>query len=284
MGRLDDIQTAAKRYAQRAEAMRKEHGSVDAAYVVADRDSEIGGGLMAGALAYRLFIWLLPFALVVVGGIGVASQVASDSTTAAARSLGLTGIVSHSVAEAAHGSSRWYAIVIGIPILLWATRSLLKALVVLHRLVWGDPRRAVPKPTLWDTARLLVFLTAYFAIRELARWVGVWTGSVVLRMLTGLILVFLWWLLLSMRLPHRDARWRDLVPGALIMAVGLELIADVGTYFIAPRVASSQSTYGALGVAATLLFGLYILSRLVVAAAVVNATVRERRLERDRAD
>ena len=71
------------------------------------------------------------------------------------------------------------------------------------------------------------------------------------------------------------------MPGAIVMAVGLELISDVGIYFIAPRAASSQSTYGALGIAATLLFGLYLLSRLVVASAVINATVWERRTARE---
>jgi membrane protein len=280
MGRIDDLQAAAKRYAERAEAMRKDHGSLDAAYVIADRDSEVGGGLMAGALAYRLFVWLLPFALVVVGGIGVAADVSSESTSGAAKSLGLSGIASHSVADASRSSSRFYAIAIGIPVLVWASRGLLKALVVVHRLVWGDPRRTVPKPTLWDTARFVGFLIAYFGIRELARWVGLWTDSWALRMLTGLVGVCLWWVLVSMRLPHRDARWRDLVPGALLMAAGLELLADVGTYLISPRIETSQSTYGALGIAATLLFGLYLVSRLVVASAVVNASVREQRLGR----
>jgi len=279
MSRIADLQAAAKRYAERAEAMRRDHGSVDTAYVIADRDSEIGGGLMAGALAYRLFIWLLPFALVVVGGIGIAADVSTDSTSTATRSLGLSGIVSHSVADASRSSSRWYAIAIGVPVLLWATRGLLKALVVVHRLVWGDPRRTVPKPTLWDTVRFLGFLAVYFAIREVARWVGIWTGSVALRVLVGLAGMAVWWVLISLRLPHRDARWQDLVPGALIMAAGLELISDVGTYLIAPRIEASQSTYGALGIAATLLFGLFLICRLVVAATVVNATVRERRLD-----
>ncbi len=67
------------------------------------------------------------------------------------------------------------------------------------------------------------------------------------------------------------------MPGALLMAVGLELLSSIGTFFIAPRVESSQRTYGALGLAAALLFGLYLISRLVVASAVLNATVWERR-------
>jgi uncharacterized BrkB/YihY/UPF0761 family membrane protein len=276
MGRTDEIRLRAKHYAERAEALRAGHGSVDTVYVIADRDSEVGGGLMAGALAYRIFIWLLPFALVVVAGIGIASS-ASESPESAAKSLGLQGIVASSVAQAARGSSRWYALLIGVPILLWATRSLLKALVVVHRLVWGDLRRAVPKPTAGATLRFLVLLVGYFAIFELARAVQSWTGSVTLRILVGLLGIFAWWLVLSSRLPHRDAAWRELLPGAAMMAVGLELIASVGTFLIAPRIESSQSTYGALGVAATLLFGLYLISRLVVASAVVNVTVWERR-------
>jgi uncharacterized BrkB/YihY/UPF0761 family membrane protein len=66
------------------------------------------------------------------------------------------------------------------------------------------------------------------------------------------------------------------VPGAIILAVGLQLISIVVTYLIEPRVANSQSTYGALGVAATLLFGLYLISRLVIASAIVNLAIWDR--------
>jgi len=114
-------------------------------------------------------------------------------------------------------------------------------------------------------------------IRETARWAGSSTESFALSSLVGLTGVFAWWLLVSWRLPHGEAPWHALVPGAIVMAIGLELIAIAGAYLIAPRVESSQSTYGALGVAATLLFGLYILSRLIVASAVLNATLWERR-------
>ncbi|MGZ4379885.1 MAG: YhjD/YihY/BrkB family envelope integrity protein [Gaiellaceae bacterium] len=276
MGRAEEMKARARRYAERAEAMRAEHGSVDAVYVIADRDSEVGGGLMAGALAYRIFIWLLPFSLVVVAGIGIAAST-SETPESAARSLGLQGVVASSVAQAARGSSRWYALLIGIPILLWATRALLKAIVVVHRLVWGDLRRTVPRPTVGATFLFLAMLVAYFAIFELARAVGSWTGSVALRLLVTFLGLVGWWLVLSMRLPHRGVPWSALVPGALVMAIGLELLTSIGTFLIAPRVESSQRAYGALGIAAALLFGLYLISRLVVASAVVNVTVWERR-------
>jgi hypothetical protein len=40
---------------------------------------------------------------------------------------------------------------------------------------------------------------------------------------------------------------------------------------------SKQGTYGAIGLAAAILLGLYFITRLVVATAVVNATLWERR-------
>jgi uncharacterized BrkB/YihY/UPF0761 family membrane protein len=241
------------------------------------RDGDVGGGIMAGSLAYRLFISLLPFSLVVIGGIGIGADAVSESPASAARSLGLRGLVSSSVAEAAQASSRWYAIAIGIPILLWATRGLLRAVVVVHRLVWSEPRSHAPKTTVGAMVRFLVLLLGYFLVRELAVHVLAWSGSLALRTVVGLAGTFVWWMFVSARLPHGGATWRALVPGAIVVAVGLELISALGSYLIATRVDSSQSAYGVLGVAAGLLFGLYLVSRLIVASAIVNATVWERR-------
>jgi uncharacterized BrkB/YihY/UPF0761 family membrane protein len=271
------IRARTKRAAERAEALRAGHGSVDAVYTIVDRDGEVGGGIMAGSLAYRIYIWLLPFTLVVIGGIGITSQATSESPESAAKSLGLRGLVSNSVAEAAQGSSRWYALLIGVPVLVWATRNLLRALVVVHRLVWGDPRRAAPKATVGATARLLVLLVAYFAVQEVARPIAAWSGTWALGPLIACLGSVGVWLLISLRLPHSDAPWRALLPGAIVVAVGLQLISIGVTYLIEPRVASSESTYGALGVAATLLFGLYLISRLVVASAIVNLAIWDRR-------
>ena len=81
---------------------------------------------------------------------------------------------------------------------------------------------------------------------------------------------------MSLRLPHGEASWRDLVPGALLFAVGVEGVHLVTAYFIAPQAADKQGTYGALGIAASLLLGLFLISRLVIAAAVTNATLWKR--------
>ena len=84
-------------------------------------------------------------------------------------------------------------------------------------------------------------------------------------------------LLASMQLPHRDADWTALVPGALLFGIGAEALHAVAVFFIGPYSLEKQGTYGALGLAAVLLLGLYFLGRLIVFCAVVNATLWERR-------
>jgi len=71
------IRTDGQRLAERAEHERARHQSVDAVFDMVDRDAEVGGGIISAALAYRLFIWLLPLTLVVVAGLGIAADASS---------------------------------------------------------------------------------------------------------------------------------------------------------------------------------------------------------------
>lgn len=246
-------------------------------FEMVDHDAEVGGSIMAGALAYRLFIWLLPLALVAVAGLGIASSAASRSPESAARSAGLAGLVSSSVAAAADSPARWYALLIGIPILIYATRSLLRALVVTHRLIWMDLRGTAPKPTIGATLRLLGALVGFFVISALASAARAWSpGSGVLVILLIPLPFAALWLLVSVRLPHRTARWQALIPGAIAFGVGVQLLNVVIAYVIAPQAASKQGTYGSLGMAAALLLGLFLISRLVTATAVLNAILWNR--------
>jgi len=267
--------------AERADAERSRHASVDAVFEMVDRDLEVGGGIIAGALAYRLFIWLLPAALVAVAGLGIAADAAEESPKRAAESMGLSGLVTNSVASAANSSARWYALVIGIPLLVFATRSVLRVLIVAHRLVWIDVRATAPRPTLRSTLLLLALLLAFDAVSALASVARARSDGpgILATLAAGAVYAGLW-LVASRRLPHRDAGWAGLLPGAVVVGAGLELLHVVVAYVIVPWALTRQGTYGALGVSATLLFGLFLTARLVVGAAVVNATLWERRSRR----
>jgi uncharacterized BrkB/YihY/UPF0761 family membrane protein len=272
------IRRDARRLAERAERERARRPPVAAVFDMVERDAEVGGGIIAGALAYRLFIWLLPLALVAVAGLGFAADASSETPEEAAASLGFEGLVSSSIANAADSPNRWYALLIGIPVLVWATRSLLRALIGAHRLVWTDERARAPKPKLVASLRLLVLLLSFGVVSAVASAVRAWsTGPGVLATLVAFAGYAGLWLLVSLQLPHRSADWVELLPGALVFGVGAEVLNVVAAYVITPWALAKQGTYGALGIAAALLFGLFLISRLIVAAADVNATLWERR-------
>jgi uncharacterized BrkB/YihY/UPF0761 family membrane protein len=74
-------------------------------------------------------------------------------------------------------------------------------------------------------------------------------------------------------LPHRAASPHELLPGALLVAVGNQLVQIAVIFYFAPRLGDSQETYGAFGAAATMLVWLYVLARLITDAAFLNATL-----------
>ncbi len=277
--RIAAIQAKKDRLALRAQDERSSHRSVDVLFEVADRDAEVGGGIMAGALAYRLFIMLLPLTLVAIAGLGIAADASSTSPREAADTLGLAGLASSSVADAANSSTRWYALLVGIPILLVAMRSTLRTLFVIHRLVWTDVRSEATRPSAVQTLQFLVALLVYLSITAVS---GAVTHASALAGIAGVVIVWIpyavLWLVISIHLPHRESPWSSLIPGAILLGVGIQVIQALTTYFIVPTVDNKQGTYGSLGIAAAMLLGLFFVSRLLVATAVLNATLWDRRV------
>ncbi len=271
------VRARAEHLAERAQAGRENHSSLDAVFEIVDTDVEVGGGIIAGALSFRLFLWLLPLALVFVGGLGVIAGVTSNSPKAAAHAVGMAGLVSREFRGTATTASPWYALLVGVPLLLLATRSVLRVLIGVHRLVWADERAAAPKPTVKASVVLLAWFLCLLLLGGLASWLrarsvglGVVGTIVVAAGFAGV------WLLVSLRLPHRGAHWTALVPGALAFGLGLGVIQLVAVYLLSPFALEKQGTYGVLGVAAALLLGLFVIGRLVVAAAEINATLWQR--------
>ena len=93
-------------------------------------------------------------------------------------------------------------------------------------------------------------------------------------------LPFLWLLLSWFLLPHRADRRLDLVPGALVVGIGVGAIGLFNTLVLFPWLSEREETYGVLGVAAGLLFGFFLIGRTMELAAALNATLAEERRRR----
>ena len=81
------------------ESLRARHASVRIAYEAYERDRRQAGSLLAGGLAYRLFLWLLPAALFAVAVVSLFAEATSRTPEEAADATGLGAALAVTVAE-----------------------------------------------------------------------------------------------------------------------------------------------------------------------------------------
>jgi len=264
--------------ARRVEELRKRSALVDAALEAGDLDRRRAGSLLAGGIAFRIFLWLLPAALFAAAVVGLVRPTGGASPERVAQSLGLAASVASTVGQATRQSDQGAAalLAIGIVLMLSASMSLVRAMRIAHVLAWEEPfRRPARLPR--DGA---IFSAAIVALLTIA------TGITYLRhqdAALSLLLIPLsfaitggFWLGLSLLLPHAEANWRALLPGAALFAIGHALLQVATVYYFAPKLTRAPALYGSLGSAATLLLWLFLISRIVVASAFLNAALWRR--------
>jgi uncharacterized BrkB/YihY/UPF0761 family membrane protein len=276
-GRIARWTQRARILRRRVDAARAEHSSIDLGLTIVERDSSIGGGLLAGAIAYRLFVLLLPSALLFVSGLGLYADTVDKSTNTVAKEAGLHGLIASEVAQTASSGSRWIVFVLMVPVVLYAIVKLYRAIAITHAIVWHGSGRGT-RVTGKGVGLLGVALLACVVAAEIVGWIRRHDQLVGLSsLLVYTVLVGAGWLAVSLQLPHRGVRWTALVPGALVFGAGLLFVNVFNVYVTTRLVEGRANTYGALGIAAALLLSLVLVGRLILISAELNAAVDERR-------
>lgn len=265
----------------RLEERQSRHASIDVGFRWLLRDKEIAGGVLGGGLAYRFFFWVLALSLLLTGGLGFASR-ADEDVEALAADAGLADSVQSTVATAAaqSESGRWWLLLLGAFFTLWFSFGLLRALRLVHSAAW----RIAPQPIRNVPRAVALVAASPFALALLsggAGWIRANVGFLpgLLATLAASIGFGLLWLWVSMRLPAPDVPWTAFLPGAVVFAVGLEALHLFTAYYLAERLANQSELYGALGLAGSLLFYLFLVGRGVVWSAELNAVVWDLRSE-----
>jgi uncharacterized BrkB/YihY/UPF0761 family membrane protein len=251
----------------------------DAAFEAFQRELAYGGGLLAGGLAYRLFLWLLPIGLVGAQILGILVDASDESVEDAAKEFGIGAAAIASAEEAVEASqpNRILLLLTGLVLLAWFSLGFVRALQLAYSLAWGLPRQRLRKPlyaVLFFNGLVLALAAAGAGLAWLREQLGLFGLLGVLATIafqTGVGVLIMW------LLPRRASRWQELVPGALLVAVGAQLVNVAVVFYFAPKIARSTELYGTLGTAAVLLVWLYVLARLITSGAFLNATLWERR-------
>lgn len=239
------------------------------------------GMLMASALAFRLFLWLMPLSLLFAGILAGIAGTDSDAAKSLAKSASISGTAADQVVTALRDGQKswWIAVLVGGAGALWGAKSLLRSLWLVHAHTWQLTRSKPPIRSVVTT--VFVFVGA---------WAGLLAAAAVIPRLDhlvpgGLVLAFVAeiagstaiWLAVTLRLPHLRATWTDLLPGAVLFGLALTILHAASRIYIPPRLKHSSEMYGALGVAGVILAWLLLMGQIIVAAALVNAAWYEHR-------
>jgi uncharacterized BrkB/YihY/UPF0761 family membrane protein len=276
-GRFSPWAERARALGPRLERARASHSAVDLGLAVVERDSAIGGGLLAGALAYRMFVVLLPTALLLVSGLGLYADAADKSASAAVKDAGLHGLIASEVASTASSRAAWIVFLLMLPAVLYSIAKLYRAVAIAHAIAWSGSGRGA-RTTPGGVALLGLTLAASVVGAEVTGWARR-TDNVgaIVALAAYLAVVGGAWLLVCRQLPHREAGWTALLPGACLVGLGL-LVVNVFNVYITTRIVENRAnTYGALGIAAALLFSLVLVGRVIVVSAELNASLADRR-------
>lgn len=273
------VRTAVDGGQRRLQEYRTRYWLVDFLFGFTERDRDVAGSVISSALAFRFFLVLVPFIVVIVAVISAFTDLSSISPEKAVDAMGVVGFAADAVAGASRmtGGQIWLSLALGLFALLWASHWTTTSLRTVHALAWGMTIRRWPRPFLASlvfVGFLIGFVIVAAGFNSGSREEG-WFFDVLGTILSGLAMGGLW-MVASWLLPHPDIGWRDLLPGAALVAVGV-LCLQVATFYFTWRIQGSSSLYGALGIAIVLLVWLYFASRLVVAAAMLNERVRFRR-------
>ena len=179
------------------ETRRRRSGMVDAGFLVQELDARVGGGILAGALAFRIFLFMVPVVYVIFTVLGVVSRALGHDPAQLARDAGIAGILAGTVVKVAdQGTWTLVTLILGAVVTMFITAGgLLKALYVVHWLIWRVPR---VRPAGLGPKLVLIGLTLLasalgIAVNDVRNAAGVAGAVIAVFLVTALSFAGWWW-------------------------------------------------------------------------------------------
>jgi len=236
------------------------------------RYSELNGNYLAGSVTLASFLSLFPLLLFAIAILGFFAAGSANLAGDVVERLGLTGEAERAVvaAVATARESRKAASLIGIVGMLWSGLGLVAAVQYAVNASWqvtGRGWRDKLKGLVWLSGATVVLLSS-LALSAAINFLP--AAFAPLSIVAGLAVSFGLWLWTLKVLANRDVGWKSLLPGAVMGAVGLEILKLIGSVYVPYAVKSASALYGTLGVVFATLAWLLFFGRLVVYSAVLN--------------
>lgn len=249
---------------------------IDLTLRLIERDREAFGRTLGSALAFRLFLFIVPVLLVLVGLLPFALESTSVETLAEQAGVGpaLAAEIKQGLELSRTGG--WAAVAAGTIGALWAGRSLTKDLIASAALAWrvGRPARSA---SLRVTAAIIGLILAMAIAVAVVNRIRLAAGPAIAgtSLLAAAVVYGLAFFLVSTLLPRATTDPSALLPGAALVGVVMAAMQWFTQLYLPDKLAHASNLFGAIGVAVVTLGSLFIVGRLFVAASLVNAVVWE---------
>jgi uncharacterized BrkB/YihY/UPF0761 family membrane protein len=248
---------------------------VDVALRFYHRDREAAGTLVGSALAFRLFLFFVPFLLFVVGLTGfLSSQIGSNDVEGAGLAGGIAQQINTALTQP--NSTRWIATIVGLVGMFSTGRALSKVLAAASCLSWHLPVRAKASVrAVGGTVGLVVGIGIVAAIvNKIRHDLGI--GAAGISFLAAFAIYLVAWTLLSLLLPRATPDPGVLLPGAALVALTLAGLQAVSQLYLPDRLSRASQLYGAMGTVIVTLGWFFIVARAIVLSMSLNAVLFER--------
>lgn len=241
------------------------------AFEMKNRVDQVRGGTLAGAIALTSFLTIFPILLVAISVVALVDR-NQDLAARAISQLSLTGSAADLVRDTltAAKRSRKTTSVLGLAGLLWSGLGIVGAIETGFCAVWQVQGRGL-KAKVFGLAWLAGAGTLLGASVALTAFLGTLPGPLAWLSLPATLVVDVGvWLWTFLALTNRPLPWRAHLPGAVLGAIGFELLKVGGAVYVPRLVAQSSALYGSLGVVFALLAWLALFARLTIFSAALN--------------
>lgn len=126
----------AERLTAWADELQGRSSLVETGFSIHERDVEAAGTVLGSAIALRLFLFFVPLLVFVVGIAGFFGGYVDESSVN--ETTGVTGELAEQIRYAFNqpNGTRWTALITGLFGLVWAGRSLARAMLVSSSVAW----------------------------------------------------------------------------------------------------------------------------------------------------
>ncbi len=248
---------------------------VQVALMLHNRDQEMAGSVVSSALAFRLFLFVVPLLVFAVGIAGFLGDIVDETDVGNA---GIGGALAAQIDSALSqpNATRWLAVLGGLFGVVLAGRTLSRVLVAASCLAWRLPVRpkASGRAVVTIIGLLLGLTLAIVLVNKLRNDFGIAVAGISVAASFGVHVVI--WTVMSLVLPKSTNDPGAVIPGAVLVATTLTVLEVISTLILPDRIARASAVYGAIGASLVALGWLFIVSRVMVLSLAVNAVIHER--------